>query len=492
MRSTIDNRILTSVYLLSLASFSLAVLSKEPALTLPVILFTYDFTLRKESARLPDSLKRYVPYLIVAGAYLIVRVYVLGDFAPHKRHSDLNTYQYFINVFPLFIQYLQKLVLPVNLNAFHVFQPLRSLWEAKGIISLLLTAACGAAAYLSLKKSKAAFFGLVFIIVPLLPALYIPALGENTFAERYLYLPSVGFVMLVSLFVASFRAKKPEMTKVLATALVALLLAYSIGVIKRNTVWKDNYSLWEDTVKKSPNDAIPQGNFGDALLNDKGRTDEAIERLQIALQLNPRYAAVHNNLGLAYSLKGREDEAIEQFQSALRIKPNFAEAHRNLGIVYGSKGWFDNAIEHFETATRLKPEDTKAHSYLGNAYAKKGLTDKAIAEFRTALKLKPDDAETRFVLGMAYSDTGWLDEAIEQYQIAIKLRPDYADAHNNLGIAYGQKGLIDKAIGQFQEALRLNPGDSNYHSNLANAYAIRGRYDKAEEQRRAARSVEHR
>ena len=139
MRSTSGDRLSTGGYILSVASFFLAVFCKEPALTLPGILIAYDFLFNKERFNFSGNLKRYVPYFIVAGVYFIMRFNALQGFAPLKKHVYLNGYEYFINVFPLFVQYLQKLVLPTNLNAFHVFHPIFSVFEPKGIISLILT-----------------------------------------------------------------------------------------------------------------------------------------------------------------------------------------------------------------------------------------------------------------------------------------------------------------------------------------------------------------
>ncbi len=456
MRSTAKDHQWNVMYILSVASFILAVLAKEPALTLPAVIVAYDVIIRNEPVRVRESLRRYVPYLIVAGAYLIAREHALGSFAPFVRHSELSTYQYFINMFPLFVKYIQKLVIPVNLNAFYELHPLGSILEPKGIISLFLTCVCIIAAFITFKKNRLAFLALVFIIVPLLPALYIPALGPNTFAERYLYLPSFGFVLILVLLINEVWQKKPGWTKVLVGVTVTMLGLYSLGVIERNTVWKDNYTLWEDTLKKSPDAAIPRANFADALLHDRGRTDEAIDQLKIALQSMPFDPGIHHNLGIAYSRKGLDDEAIEQLEMAIRGNTRNVRAHRDLG----------------------------------NAYIKIGQLDRAIIEFQTVLKMEPNDYEVRYNLGIAYGSKGWLDLAIEQYQDAVQLKPDYADAHNNLGIAYGKKGFLDKAIEQFQEALRVNPSDSAYRANLAHAYELRDRHDKAEEHRRLARNPE--
>jgi hypothetical protein len=101
-----------SNYFLSLAFFSLSLLSKEPAATLPVVLVAFDLAFGKTGKQRSAYLKRYIPYFVIIGIYFIARSFALGSFAPVKVHSELNAYQFIINAFPLFAQYLWKLLFP--------------------------------------------------------------------------------------------------------------------------------------------------------------------------------------------------------------------------------------------------------------------------------------------------------------------------------------------------------------------------------------------
>ncbi|HYA26680.1 MAG TPA: tetratricopeptide repeat protein [Thermodesulfovibrionales bacterium] len=501
-------------YLLSVASFSLAVFFKETALMLPLVLITYDHVCRKERSRPLERFKRYIPYFFVAGVYLFARVNALGGVAPQKRHIDLTTYQYVINIFPLFVHYIEKLLLPVNLNAFHVFHPISSILETKGILSLTITIVLAISGYIAWEKNKTVFFSLLIVLIPLLPVLYIGGLGENVFTERYLYLPSVGFVLLFALLISFVRVRASRWAVGLMAISVALIGAYALGTVHRNTIWKDDYSLFSDTVKKSPDSAIPHLNLGIGY-DAQGLSDKAIEQFQIALRLKPDYAEAHNNLGNAYLVQGLSDKAIEQFQITLRLKPDNAVAHLNLGNAHLAQGLSDKAIEQFQIALRLKPDyagahnnlgsaylvqgltdraieqfqmavtlnsdNAEAHLNLGNAYASKGLSDKAKEQYRIALQLKPDYSRTYYDRGLSYEKKGLIDKAIEEYQMAI-LAPDFAQPHNNLGVLYAKKGLVDKAIEHFQMAIRLQPTYAIAHHNLGEAYKGKGLTDIAIEQ----------
>jgi tetratricopeptide (TPR) repeat protein len=266
----------------------------------------------------------------------MIRFHALGGFAPDNRHADLSVYQYVINVFPLFIQYLVKLLFPVNLNAFYVFHPVSSILEMRGILSLTATTACAVGSFIAFKRSKKIFFSLLLIVVPLLPALYIPGLSVNIFAERYLYLPSVGFVMLSALFVAVIRGNHPKRAAGLVVSAVLVVGLYAMGTVNRNVIWKDDYTLWTDTAKKSPDGALVHVNFGQAL-QMRGLRDKAIEQYQIALRLDPNDSITHFNLGLAFFLKGWMDMAAEQFQIALLQDPDYPDASYYLQLALSSK-----------------------------------------------------------------------------------------------------------------------------------------------------------
>jgi tetratricopeptide (TPR) repeat protein len=421
-------------YASSVLSFFCATLFKEPALTLPVMLVAYDFAFGEGTflSRPWSRIRRYVPYFIVVGIYFLLRFNALGGFAPYSSHPQWSAFQYVINVFPIFILYLGKMILPVNLNVYPIFHPAASLFEMKVVVPLFLTAAFAFSVYVSAKKSRPAFLGLLFIVVPLMPALYLPGLGDNLFAERYLYLPSAGFALLLVLLFDRLRFVKRSAVLPLA-AIAIILVSYTLGTIERNTVWRSNYSLWSDTVKKSPDSAIPHGNLGLALSSDPRRLDEAMEQLQIAIALASRSGSVTE-------------------------RNNLASFFDNLGSVYSAKGWEQKGIEQYRTAIRVDPSYVDAYNNLG----------------------------------VSYLELGRVDEGIQLFRAALRLRPDLAETHNNLGLAYLKKGLADQAVAQFREAVRLEPRDPGYYYGLADAYRMKGSYDSAEEAVRRGKSLESR
>ena len=386
-------------YLLSVASFFLAILCKETALTLPIVLIVYDYAFRETKNGFFAFLKKYGPFFGAIGTYLVLRYNALGGFLPVQRHGDLTLYRYLINVPPLFSQYLEKLILPINLNFFHVFHPITDITQAKALLSIVVTVAFAVLTWTSLKKNKTTFFSLFFLVFTLLPALYIPGVGENTLAERYLYLPSFGFVLLIGLFVAWVMERHRYMV-ILTAASLSLIGLSIMGTLSRNAVWKDSYTLWTDTVKKSQDSYSPRLNLGDALMA-RGAIDDAIEQYLYSLNLHPTEIA-NNNLGYAYGVKGWKDMAIERYKQAIKLNYNYARSHYNLANTYAEIGRLDEAIDEFLIALRLSPNNAEAHNNLGIAYANKGLMNEAIKHFEIAVKLSPERPDFRSNLATAY------------------------------------------------------------------------------------------
>lgn len=375
-------------YLCSVASFALAALSKEPALALPVFLFVYDYISMNKDENILKYLKNYIAYLIVSVLYILIRIYALKGFSPQKVSIKLSAYEYFINVFPLFTDYIEKLILPVKLNAYYVFHPIYSIFETTGLVSMAVTAVFLFLFYLSLRKRNAIFMAFMFIVVPLLPALYIPAMGFNVFTERYLYLPSFGFVFLIAFGLSWVQVNIPKIHWRLNLIILLVIGLYIFQTVDRNEVWKDDYSLFSDTVKKSPDSSHVHNNFGVACAK-RGQIDEAIREYIEALRLKPRRANVHNNLGNAYFMKGRIDEAIKEYRAVVEIAPGFDEGYYNLGVVYYDSGKIDEAINEYQTAVKLNPNHLDAHFNLGLAYEIKGKTVDAISEFEKVIKINP-------------------------------------------------------------------------------------------------------
>ena len=345
-------------HFLSAFFFLTALLCKEPAIMFPAIFIAYDFFFSKKENGFVDYIKKYSLYAVVLVFYFILRAGTISGFTPAEKHSELTSYELILNIFSLFVSYIKKLILPLNLNVYYVFHPVKSLTETMELISVFFTLFYFTLIFFLRRKNPLLFFSLLWIAVTLLPSLYIPALGENVFAERYLYLPSAGFAIITALAISKIPSFEISDKKTIASSITALLLIcifYSAETVQRNNVWKNEMTLWSDTVKKSPDGAIPHNNFAIVLRNE-GNTDEAIRHYQIAVKLRPDYFDAHYNLAVAYHLSRNLDDAEREYRIALSLNPNNPFIYNNLGSLFMGKGLFEDAANEYKKALTLKPD----------------------------------------------------------------------------------------------------------------------------------------
>jgi|MudIll2142460700_1097286.scaffolds.fasta_scaffold24936_2 tetratricopeptide (TPR) repeat protein len=389
-------------FVLSLVTFFLALLSKETAITLPVMIVAYDYLYKEYdiSCLYRYRIKHYAFYMIVMLAYFSLRFYALGGITPVKVQVNANQVLGIFDIFPLFIKYLEKLILPINLNILHVYHPVKSFFEFKFLYSVAITLLVVVLIFVWTNRNKIVLLFTFFICVPLVPALYFPALNiryYNSFAERYLYLPSVGFVMLVYYMVRLIYDNRKYHPFIMNSIFIVLIMSYSVVSINRNAIWREELTLWNDSIKKSPESSLAQYNYGNAL-KSLGKIDEAMEHIQIAIKLQPEIGHYRNSLAELYINKGHINQAIQQYLVAIDLQPEDAQAYNNLATVYAEYGALNKAIIYFEKAVFHQPYNADYHYNLGVTYSDIGLVDKAIEHLEFAVKLNPGDPVYRETL----------------------------------------------------------------------------------------------
>ncbi len=382
----------------SALAFGTALFFKEISITLLAVLVLFDIAFGKLRVR---RLPGYVPFAAAAGVYFVVRAVVLGMIVPQKQNTYLSAFQYVYNVFPLFARYMRLLVYPARLNAFYVFHPAVSFTDARVLLSLCVAAALLAVILYSLRSARVIFFSLGFLALGLGPALYLPGVGTHgsVFAERYLYLPSVGFVIALAYLLWRLyrRLKAPSYRRSFAVVVAVLIVAASLLTIERNRVWHDNYTLWSDTARKTKDSAVVYNNLG-AAADKRGRVVEAINAYNSALALSPYMPEVYFNLGVLYSIHGDVDKSIESYEKARGLTTNYdylARIAGNLGDAYLEKGMLDRAIGEYSRALELGLNKEKVYFNLGVAYGRKGMAGKAIQNFETVLGMDPENRPAR-------------------------------------------------------------------------------------------------
>jgi len=507
-------------YVLSLFCFAGSLCSKEMAVSLPLILIlhTLCFVPRGEWK---GTMFKILPFFGILLAYVLFKLACLGMVVSEENAGTIGFYPNMLAVLKTFGYYARLLVFPFDLNAERPFVVPQSLLEPAVCGSILLAVIVVAFVIKVWKQSKLLVFGILWILVTILPASNLVFLAGRPIAEQRLYIPSLGFCFIVALGILRLWSLQPGLIPQRASrGLIVLMLAVLVGlyaatVIKRNADWKDPFTFWSKTVAASPHSSKAHIHLGNALL-DQGEVKQAIRHYKEALRINRGFPETYNSLGNALWRQGKVKEAVRHYTEALRIKPDYAEAHNNLGNALLSMGEVKRAMDHYREALRLKPDYLEAHCNLGNAllrqgrleeaathYAealqlnpelfqgqyylaeallKQGKLQEAVYHYAEAVRIKPGDAKAHFYLATARLSQGALEEAVHHYAEALRIEPDYVEAHNNLGIILARQGKLDQAISHFSEAVKIQPTFAEAHYNLGNAFLNQGNIEQAIQQ----------
>jgi tetratricopeptide (TPR) repeat protein len=270
-------------------------------------------------------------------AFLVYRTWVIGG-VTSQSHTPLDDYEVALNILPLLARYLLKLVFPVGLNALYEFHPIQSLFDWRLAGAVLVVVTFGLLVY-RLRERLPAPYLLLWVVVPILPALYIPALAQVVFAERYLYFSTVAFAILGGWLLQTVHSSSRRMTSGADAAgglrwlpmavAVAILCGYAAADLRRQPVWKNELTLWSDTATKSPQSPDVQFNLGEAL-RSAGDQDAAYRHYQASLAVAPSYPEPRNNLALIEIDRGNFDAAREHARILLRYNPGHPNAKRIL------------------------------------------------------------------------------------------------------------------------------------------------------------------
>lgn len=428
----------------SLTCFVMAFLSRETAVLVFPLLALYHFTFRRRV-----SIIRVLPFFAVTAGYFLFRKAI--DVWVVLASNPTTVWQRLPGFFTAITNYTRLLFLPFDLRMEYGLELFR-FTDIKAIIGVVILVAFMAALYV-FRKNRLVFFSLAWIGLCIMPSSNLYPI--NAFmAEHWLYIPSIGFFLLVSAAFTGLIGKNKFKTQAMI-AMAALVIFYTVLTIMQNSYWKDNFTFYTRTLKYAPNSFLLHNNLGN-VLNDMGKKEEAVESYKRSLAINPLYGSAYISLGSVYDDLGLRDEAIKMFKKAVEIDPkDYVLAYVNLGIVYASMGKLDEAEEAYMNAIKTAPSLAYAYSGLGMVYLAKGDAEKAIELCKKAVELNPDLPNSYNDLGTIYGAVGKLQESMAAYKRALKINPNYGAAHYNLAVAYFKNGQYDLAIKEYDISLKL-------------------------------------
>ncbi len=398
---------------MSVISYFLALMSKEPAIVLPFFLLSYTLTTREKTHETGKA--ALAVFFMTTALYFVLRYMVIGAFT--SRQGIVFSIDNLKLVSSSLFEEFRLMLYPFKLNAIYLtgtlpFTAPKALFSILGVLSLVLLAVVK-------RTPEPVRAGAQWILWGLLPVSNIVRIPSTPVAERYQYTFLFGFVAVLGYLLAVLNKKRAGSGVVAAMALVLVL---GVRTFERNRVWRSDLGLYQSVLRSDPKNPIAYNNLGD-VLEKQGSLDDAAKAFQAAVALQPGFARAHFNLGVVYRKLGRMEDAMREIQMAIGISPGYADAHENLGIIYLHEGRLRDAVREFETSGKLTPDSPDVHAWLGQAYAASGNPQGALHEFKMAFRLDPGFIEARINAGVISARLGNLEEAREEFLGVLRLDP---------------------------------------------------------------------
>lgn len=431
----------------ALVLFLFAAFTKEPAVALPLFIGAYELLIINQDKTVCERIKPAVKYsacfLLVSSLYFLARYYALG-FAFNNSNFKSYPITGILLTIPLVIwKYVILLVWPVDLSLFHATPIIKNPLDVEFILPFVALIALAFGLW-RLRSSIGARFAILWFAVNLLPVLNLSAFAEDFLVqERYVYIPSIGFSLLVAMAVAKIPIEQwlPLGSRRIAqTALAGLLVLLLAGKsFAQNTAWKDDLTLWSHGVETASEQSMSHYILGHKLIN-LGEYGKAAEHLEEFLKLSPDNLIVISNLA---------STNVMIYQSAAAGNPGAAD-----------RALLDRALELCEKGLTKASDFSPLWDTLGTIYTfETGLKnyDRAIACFQRGLSFNPQNAMITFHLGGTLTKKGDLENGVRLLQAALELDPRIIDAHKFLAYAYRGRGQIKEAVDALSTYLKLQP-----------------------------------
>lgn len=390
---------------LSLVLGFLAMLTKEPAVTLPAVVFAYawifagdaDTAASRSAGRWRTAGLHAAPYALLALLYLGLRMAVIRTASP----VVASYHTIFLTLPGLLLFYLRLVVWPVGLSLFYDRQYVQHLTFGGFILPLLILALVAIALGLWLRRSAQArqgAFALAFALLVLSPALWVRYFPADDFVhDRYLYLPFAGFAFLLAIALGALGGRTaprqiapPRQVLVVAAAAITLI----VGTLRLQTCWYNDLLLWYHCYKTAPHNQWVLNNLASSL-GERGEYTSAIPLFQQVLQQNPLNSDAQGNLGYTYYRMGDLKSAEKYLGRAVQLDPSDAHWFLYLGLTHFKLGSVAEAETDLARSIALDPSAPGVHLALSFVLEQRGDVAGAVREAEAELAYHPGEPQAR-------------------------------------------------------------------------------------------------
>ena len=465
-----------------LSGYLLALAAKEMALSFPVIAIL-SIACRKEPADRKTLAVAGIPLVLITAGYLFTRYVILGHVIGPAVWGSLP--QRILSLPLVFARYIELILLLVPVDPHHNDALVNShltgnfLWPAA--LALVYASLLG---YGIRRRARLPILLFAWLPITLVPVLKLGTFGDVLYADRFLYIPSAGFlagVMYAASQSAWTKPAAPRWTRMAGKVLYAVVLAVLVANSRANTrYWENNRTLFTSAAATSPQSAYVLYNLGNSLLED-GCYVDAVEAYAKVTQLAPDHAKALTNRGIALNELERHRQALICLMAARDVGDESHVLYANMAVSYRNLGQLDQAAKCLRQALALRETHT-AHNNLGEVLIDLEAYEEAWQHLAKAIAMHPT-SETINNMARACIKTDQPERALPLLRQALAMptapSPQVTVAvHYNYARALHQLGRHATALAHARKALdiakrepsieRRNPEEIAWLHDVAN------------------------
>ena len=471
-------------YLLVIIFFVIGLMSKPMIVTLPFVLLLMDYwPLARFEDLQPSSVgdkykKTSVWFLFIEKLPLFVLIAAssIVTYIAQREHGAVTTLgkiafdRRIANAFVSYITYISKMIYPSRLAVLYP-HPGGGLEWWYALISLGIILLVSIIVLRLGRRSPYLFLGWFWYLGTLIPVIGFVQVGAQSMADRYMYLPSIGFFIMVAWGAAELAANRRFLKVSMGVSAVIVIALLTISTRKQVKYWQNNFTLFERALTVTGDNPSMLYNIG-VVLETERQFDLALRCYREALKLYPSYFEAYCNIGNILWRQGKLDEAADNIRKALQINPEYPQAHNSLGLVLVAQNKIDEALVHFRRAVELMPSSVEMRHNLASVLQSKGELDEAINQYRKVLQINPNylfslQALAGILITHPVLEHRNPDEAVLLAEKAAGLTNHQNPAMlETLAAAYAAAGRFDRAVTTIQEAINLTPNNDRFIERL--------------------------
>ena len=434
----------------SLLFFALSLLSKPSAVTLPVILLVIDLLQKQKTFK--QTVIALLPFIALAAVFSYVN---LETQTKAQFINQAHAFPYWQRVlfagFAL-LKYLGLFLAPIQLSVIYPYPIGSTAVMVTGALAvLLLLLVIGFAIK---KKHINVLLALAMVVINLLPVLQFIPFGEVLYADRYLYLPLIGFGWLLGL--GFERLKLPTQAVAMPLLIVLCFLSFM-----RSKAWSTALNLYENVLTHSPNSFVALNSAGVECMQTNA-DDKANIYFSTAISDNPRNYKGFYNRGLLRLKTGKPAEAIADFNACIALY-EYSKAYAGRAAAFCQLQDFSKAKQDAEYAVGLDANQSKALFVLGECYNAMNQLQTAISYYNQAIAVQVNEPDFYFKRAIAYGKLQQFDACISDLEVCLYLNATYYEAYYWRGVA--KVNLGQNACPDFETAAKhqVQPAVSAYY-----------------------------